>query len=226
LEQQPLYDRVRPNGRPGVFAAWAATNPTTPWPGGETRLGVYKCPSSILPPVIPTSWSVPGNTLSGSLPPRRVWWAGYATNDYKGAGGSCWGDDGVLQKNSEIPGGRNFADIIDGLSNVLMIAESSYVNTQKTSPTFIDDWPVWIGGLGEDEQIRVNGRTTAPVNCGCKRNNWMTWLSDDCAFSTHPGGAMFLLCDGSVHFLSENINIQTYCNMNSVGDGNPLGNWK
>ncbi len=131
-----------------------------------------------------------------------------------------------LQKNSEIPGGRNFADIVNGLSNVIMIAESSYVNTSKTAATTINDWPTWIGGLGEDEQIRTNGRTTAPVNCGCKRNNWMTWLSDDCAFSTHPGGAMFLLCDGSVHFILENINIHTYCNMNSVGDGNPLGNWK
>ncbi len=227
MEQQTVYDRVNPNGRPGVFAAWAAANPTTPvWPGGDTRLGVYKCPSSVLPPVIPSLWSVPGNTLSGALPQQRTWWVGYATSDYKGAGGSCWGDDGVLQKNSEIPGGRNFADIVDGLSNVLMIAESSYVNTSKTAPTAINDWPTWIGGLGEDEQIRTNGRTTAPVNCGCKRNNWMTWLSDDCAFSAHPGGAMFLLCDGSVHFISENINIQTYCNMNSVRDGNPIGNWK
>lgn len=225
IEQQPLYDRVRPNGRPGVFQAWYTTGGGVPWPGGETKVGTYKCPSSILPAIVPASFAIPGNSLSGALPPKRPWWVGYATNDYKGAGGSCFGDDGVLQKNSEIPGGRNFADIIDGLTNVVLVGESAYVNANKTSPTSFDDWPVWIGGLGEDEQIRFNGRTTAPINCGCRRSNWMTWLSDDCAFGMHPGGAMFVFCDGSVHFLSENINIDTWCRMNSASDGNPIGNW-
>lgn len=225
IEQGPLYDRINPNGRAGVFAAWAAVNPTTPWPGGEVSLAVYKCPSSILPKIIPSSWSVPGGT---SAPIHRAWWAGYATSDYKGAGGSCTSDlDGVLAKHAEIPGGRKLADIIDGLSNTLLVAESSYVNSEKppATPTRVTDWPVWIGGLGEDEQIRINGRTGAPINCGCRRANWTTWTSDDCAFSMHPGGAQFAFCDGSVQFLSVNIAMTTYCWLHSINDGNAVSNW-
>jgi len=238
VEQQPLYERVKPNGIPSVFERFHTSSPSPlpipapgptnlPWPGGEVSLGIYKCPSSILPKNIPTSWSVPGNKLSGALPMHRTWWVGYATSDYKGAGGSCFGDDGVIQKHAEIPGGRKFAEIVDGLSNTILVGESAYVNTQQPpmTPTRITDWPVWIGGLGEDEQIRINGRTSAPINCGCTRSDWMRWTSDDCAFGMHPGGAQFVFCDGSVHFISENVAIQSYCSMHAVNDGNPIGQY-
>ena len=220
VEQSALYDRVGPNGLPSVFEQWSQANPTTPWPGAETPLGIYKCPSSILPAIVPTTWSPPGNTF-GALPMHRTWWW-YATNDYKSAGGSCNGDNGPLHKWAEAPGNRRFTDISDGLSNTVMVGESSYVNWNSTR---ITDWPVWIGGLKEDEQIRTNGRTTAPINCGCRRGNWSTWLSDDCNFSMHPGGCMFVMCDGSVQFLSENIAMTTYCNLHGINDGQPVGEW-
>lgn len=227
VEQQALYDRISPNGIPSVFERFHTGSPaplptppstptTQPWPGAETLLSVYKCPSSILPAQVPATFNIPG---MGSRTVHRAWWVGYGTNDYKGAGGSCHGDNGVIQKHLEVPGGRKFSDIIDGLSNVIMVGESSYVNANSTRFT---DWPVWIGGLKEDEQIRINGRTTAPINCGCRRANWSTWISDDCAFSMHPGGAQFTLCDGSVQYLSENIAIPTYCDLHSCNDGNPV----
>jgi prepilin-type N-terminal cleavage/methylation domain-containing protein/prepilin-type processing-associated H-X9-DG protein len=231
VEQTALYDRVSSNGIPSVFRRFHENAPSplgftpgpnnVPWPGAETSLGVYKCPSSILPKVIPANWNFPGR---GNLPVetgmRNTWWRGYATNDYKGCGGSCFGDDGVVQKHAEIPGGRKIAEIIDGLSNTVMVGEAAMVNANNNR---ITDWPIWIGGLGEDEQIRINGRTTAPINCGIKRGNWTTWISDDCAFSMHPGGAQFVFCDGSVHFLSENIAISSYCSMHSIRDGNSIG---
>jgi prepilin-type processing-associated H-X9-DG protein len=169
---------------------------------------------------------VPGNTLSGALPPQTAWWVGYAVSDYKSAGGSCYGDDGIMHKWSEAPGNHPWKDVIDGLSNTLLVGESSYVNTNPQRPDVTRDWPVWIGGLGEDEQVRTNGRTSAPINCGCTRMNWMKWLSDDCNFSMHSGGAQFVFCDGSVHFLSENIAIQTYCDLHSIRDGKALGQWE
>jgi prepilin-type N-terminal cleavage/methylation domain-containing protein/prepilin-type processing-associated H-X9-DG protein len=220
VEQSALYDRVKPNGLPSVFRQWhEVLGNTTPWPGGETPLAIYKCPSSILPAIIPTTWSPPGNTY-GSLPMHRTWWAGYATSDYKSAGGSCMGDNGPIHKWAEAVGNRALADIIDGTSNTVLLGESSYVNWNRTRVT---DWPTWIGGLGEDEQIRTNGRTSAPINCGCRRSDWSTWLSDDCNFSMHPGGCMFVMCDGSVQFLSENIAMDRYCALHGINDGNPIG---
>jgi type II secretory pathway pseudopilin PulG len=221
IEQLPLYERVNPNGLPSVFEQYHRfINPGAgPWPGGETPLPVYKCPSSILPPTVPATWAAPGGP---TLPIHRDWWVGYATNDYKGCGGSCTGNNGVLHKHAEAPGGRLLADITDGTSHTLLVAESSYVNFNSAR---ITDWPVWIGGLKEDEQIRINGRTTAPINCGINRYNWSNWISDDCAFSMHPGGAQFAACDGSVHFIGENIEIQTYCYLHGINDGQAVGSW-
>lgn len=41
--------------------------------------------------------------------------------------------------------------------------------------------------------------------------------------SQHEGGVQFLLCDGSVHFLSENVDYQTFRNLGERADGNVLG---
>ncbi len=43
--------------------------------------------------------------------------------------------------------------------------------------------------------------------------------------SMHVGGAQFLFVDGSVHFLSQNINMQTYQRLGGKADGQPVGNY-
>jgi prepilin-type processing-associated H-X9-DG protein len=41
--------------------------------------------------------------------------------------------------------------------------------------------------------------------------------------SYHVGGAQFLMTDGSVQFMSENIDYPTYCYLGDRYDGNPIG---
>jgi prepilin-type N-terminal cleavage/methylation domain-containing protein/prepilin-type processing-associated H-X9-DG protein len=225
IEQKALFDQINPNGQGGALGAYQRAN-NKPIPGGETVLKMYRCPSSQLPKIVPPLFRLPG---AGSYPPQNAIMTGYAINDYKGAGGACNGrdDDGVLGKIAELPWCR-FAEITDGLSNQLMIGESTIVTGNSrtaASVTVIEDWPIWIGAPNTDESIRINGRTSNPINCGCTPNNMVLALDDDCAFSFHSGGAQFTFCDGSARFISQNISIQTYCNLHGRDDGRTLGDF-
>jgi prepilin-type N-terminal cleavage/methylation domain-containing protein/prepilin-type processing-associated H-X9-DG protein len=243
IEQKNLYDKLSQTtiagqnlfGRFGALELYwqLSGSPATgaPIPGGETIISGYRCPSSTLPPVVPANFVVPGST-AGFIPAGNLWAIGYALTDYKGCGGSPYGDFGVLHKNREKPGGCKFADITDGLSNTLMIAESSYITGNGNDPTLsnpnpirVEDWPTWLGPAGDDEMMRVNGRTNSPINCRCTPNTMQRAINDDCAFSFHTGGAQFAMCDGSVHFLSENISMETYGYLHDRQDGQPVGQW-
>ena len=48
---------------------------------------------------------------------------------------------------------------------------------------------------------------------------------DDCFASQHVGGVQFVFADGSVRFISENINMQTYRNLGDKADGNVVGDF-
>ena len=235
IDQAPLYNTLSASPWWGRFGAtelyWNSIgSPATGAviPGCEKGLSAFKCPSSVLPAYVPSNWTVPGNVVAGSTSTVRQ--IGYPVCDYKTAGGSCWGDDGIIMKNCEVPGGRKLSDVVDGLSNVIMIAESGQVTTNNnptvsTASTGIQDWPTLFVAAGDDECIRVNGRTSAPINNGVSVQRMAASINDDAAFSAHIGGALFCFADGSVHFLSENIDIQTYCNMHSIKDGNPIGDF-
>jgi prepilin-type N-terminal cleavage/methylation domain-containing protein/prepilin-type processing-associated H-X9-DG protein len=222
IEQRALFDKINPNGQAGALRAALNAN-NSPIPGGETPIKTYRCPTSQLPKVVPALWQLPG---ASALPPSSRLMTGYAINDYKGAGGSCnRDDDGVLGKRSELPWTR-FANITDGLSNMLLTGESSYVTgNSTTAPTVVEDWPIWIGGPDTDESIRFNGRTTAIINCQCTPTTMVRAISDDCAFSWHTGGAQFSFCDGAVRFISQNISTTTWCRLNGRDDGQPLGDF-
>jgi prepilin-type N-terminal cleavage/methylation domain-containing protein/prepilin-type processing-associated H-X9-DG protein len=236
MEQQALYDQISPNGQPGIFM-WHVNNGSHPIPGGTVKVAAYRCPSSTLPDMVPATFTLPGAPQFGAKPIRRTQSIGYATSDYKAAGGSCYGDDGIMHKLAELPGYKpiRFAQVLDGLSNTLMVCESSYVTGHSSirglrpenmiDPQRIEDWPTWIGMTGDDEGVRVNGRTNSPINCRCTPTTMASAINDDCAFSHHPGGAMFCLADGSVRFISENVSMSTYCNLHSIADGNPIGDF-
>jgi prepilin-type N-terminal cleavage/methylation domain-containing protein/prepilin-type processing-associated H-X9-DG protein len=222
IEQKAVFDLMNPNGQDGIVRAnFNATGIQIK--GGETVIKTFRCPTSQLPKIVDATWRLPG---AGVLPPSSRTMLGYAVSDYKGNGGGCVNDaDGVLGKRSEIPWVR-FAEITDGLSNVPLCGESSYVTgNNTTAPTVIEDWPLWAVGPGTDESIRYESGTSVPINCRCTPTTMVVAVNDDCAFSWHPNGAQFAFCDGSVKFVSQNVAARTWCNLNSRNDGREVGEY-
>jgi prepilin-type N-terminal cleavage/methylation domain-containing protein len=232
IDQAPKYNQLTTSPWWGVFGAtqkyWVAQgSPATgaPIPGCSDPLTVFSCPSNPLPRIVPQTFTVPGNNAVGNTTP--IWSIGYAVGSYKTAGGAPAGDFGTMHKNCEKPGGVKFAEVTDGLSNVLLVCEATIITT-GSNPTIngntsVQDWPTLFVGAGDDEMIRTNGRTSAPINAFTNPNNWAAAINDDSAASYHTGGAFFTFCDGSVKFLSENISIQTYGRLHDRRDGEPVG---
>lgn len=233
IEQAPLFNQMETylaqtalvtshpnNTRFCIFKGHEANNGGI-IPGGDTIINAYRCPSSVLPAVVPPTFAVPGSP-AGALPPEEAAMIGYALTDYKGSGGGPRDGSGMLPKQADSPGGRLFRDVTDGLSNTMMIGESAYVTTDGAG-TETQDWPTWIGGVDTDESIRFEAEAEDPINGRVSISNMAGAVSDDCAFSYHIGGAQFAFGDGSVHFLSENISLETYGNLGDIADGNVVG---
>src|SRR5262249_53618627 len=117
-------------------------------------------------------------------------------------------------------------DATDGTSNTIMVGE--------ILPNCNDH--NWVGGAfgmngsgnaHASTLVPINDYTTCipqigpPTNPACTdQSNWnYSWGFR----SLHTGGAQFLFADGSVHFLSKNINYQTYQNLGGRGEGNVVG---
>ncbi|MEK6261395.1 MAG: DUF1559 domain-containing protein [Planctomycetota bacterium] len=203
-------------------------------PDGDKAISAYRCPSSILPAQVPDSWVVPGLRAGHpSVPPQSLAMVGYGTMDYKGNGGGDLDGSGMLSKNFESEGGRKFRDISDGLSFTAFAGESAYVTTNLSftaaatgTATRTEDWPTWLGSVNTDESIRYEGESSEdPINGFVNPQRMASARSDDCAFSFHTGGAQFLLGDGSVRFLNENMNITLYSWIHSINDGEVIGDF-
>lgn len=252
IEQTALYNQVDPsgyfeqahgiNGRPmRHMAAAIAGGSATPriqarWAAASTPVPAYLCPSSPMPANAPQEYAVPGYT-GGAIPLASVFHAnqaaGLATSSYKGMGGTPFGDGSIFVKAAE-GRARKFGQITDGLSNTIAVAESSYVRPDGISkpaqpgqiPSRAGDWPVWIGMPATDESMRVTARTSSPINGFTTANRMYYAIDDDCAFSFHVGGAQFTFGDGSVHFISENISMDTYARLGGMNDGEVVGEWE
>lgn len=237
VEQQNLHEGINPQGAPGIFQRQDIFQTYYPGltrvPFGDTIVGTYRCPSSALPDRVPETWFIPGSDRvgGGPVPNYAPWQSGYATTDYKTNGGAQRGNFGVMHKSRE-GGGSPFRDVTDGLSNTVMAAESSYVTSsgsrsarRSTPPTAFRDWPTWIGAMGRggDEQVRTNGRFSNPINANTTPSRMYFATNDDAAFSYHSGGAQFVFCDGSVHFISENIDLLIYDRLYDRRDGEVIG---
>lgn len=126
-------------------------------------------------------------------------------------------NNGVMYLRSSI----RFRDITDGTANTLAAGERD--GDTNASGCWAAAWvgnrnTTGGGPRGSDYTI---GRTSRAINFAVSGGG-----SNSCrqGFSSmHTGGAQFLFCDGSVHFLSENINMGTYQNLSRRADGNVVG---
>lgn len=118
----------------------------------------------------------------------------YAVYNHSRSGNLNNGDAGFYRHS-----GRNFRDVVDGLSNTLAVGEScSKLNGQTMS---LKSWAGCQQSLGGNciDELAISGRW--PIN----DNTGTTDQKGEALSSLHPGGAMVLKFDGSVRFLSENI---------------------
>jgi len=168
-----------------------------------------------------------GATMSGSPTPNTS--SGYGLVAF----------NGVIVP-ADQPGNRvlRIRDITDGTTNTIMVGEQSDYR-RPTGGTPVDARAsnylggAWSGGQGVSiadpastngwtlnlttVRYAINNRsttTTGQAN-GYERNTSFT--------SAHTGGAQFLLADGSVRFISENLNFTTLTRLCDRADGQVIG---
>ena len=105
---------------------------------------------------------------------------------------------------------KSMRDILDGTSNTIVVGEISWTD-RNGNPTRYRAWT--RGG-------QVNQFMAPAKNVARQINADYTALFNDMSFgSNHTGGAQFIFGDGSVSFLSENIDYSILLNTASIGGG-------
>ena len=105
-----------------------------------------------------------------------------------------------------------FADIKDGTSYTIMTGEMQRLDGATDGTTSQDGWA--LGGVATlfTTANAVNGGAAGGLN-----NNFFQSPGSD-----HSGGAHFGLADGSVRFISENVDTNLFNNLGSMADGQPV----
>lgn len=208
LDEAPLYHAFdlgqgfpTTSNTPG-----AATNNTL----SEKSLSKLQCPSD------PNSGAgVPNNNYYG------VQGGGSTPNCKKSTGNRLFYINGILSVNSK----NSTAQATDGTSNVFLLGETRYHLTPTGRPDSIHfSWATgtllntyaapWNTAAAKEQinSIKGDGGTVDTLEMATRLFG-----------SMHIGGCHFALADGSVHFVSENIDLNTYRQLGAMNDSAPVG---
>lgn len=194
MEQQAFYDQLDPGGIPlyqrYVSGATAADKALL-----QQKFGALRCPSD-------TGKDLANSINFGSNDYFDVALTNYvASAGYGGYPTTTNDSRGVFYGNSW----NRFADITDGTTNTFAAGERCY--GQPGSGSHHQHAATWVGvgrnnSYGADATLRTLARNSFVLNFDYAEAGQPQNMGKGCA-SYHPGGANYLLCDGSVHFLSE-----------------------
>lgn len=220
IEQGNLVDQIN--------TLLDSDNPANLAVAGGTVLKAFLCPSDPADEFFPVV-DRNGNTIQ--LP----------TSNYAGIFGygsvtmNAGRSTGVFYRNSRI----RFRDITDGTSNTICVGERKAVHNFVNGADPVDSNTTWYAAvpqvsrpagmmmpmMTEGSGSMILGHVGQPAMMGMmqmhsnpNQTNHIVHFS-----SQHTGGVQFLLCDGSAHFLSENVDYQTFRNLGERSDGNALG---
>jgi len=242
LDQAPMYNLYNSN------VNWfdPLNDPVT-----TTALPVFMCPSVPVAVNVGSTTTVVQALTNNTRTTAPLW----GRNDY----GSCnavrnsvfvlsglpsTGTKDTFGAMGRGPAGVAIAQITDGTSNTMMIAEdagraSQYLTGNKTglnprvgniaygTPNTADGWG-WAdinSGFSLDGSIPTgvqnntanNGTVTGVGTC------WMNCTNDSEMYGFHVGGVMILMADGSVRFISQNLSGQVVAALGTRSFGDITG---
>ena len=231
MDQSPLYNGIDQNIQNSGFVG------NVPFLNGK-QFNTRLCPSSPMSEydLTPHNGGDIGlavahyTGIAGSLPD-----AGVSTRTVTTGVNGSYGRGGVLFFLSRI----RIGDITDGTTNQIVVGEQSdwCIETATGQKRIaVSAWPhsMWMGSA--DQNDRTFNVTTLRHRPGYKQaegghNFYGCATTGVCGNSgmnnpiqsAHVGGVHVLLCDGSVRFLSENMNLPTFLNLGIRDDGTVLG---
>jgi len=206
IDQAPLYNTLN--------FSYATTNSAS-----SSNLTASK---TVLPALLCPSDPTPG--YREDLAATWNWPSGPGATKNKGAAAvTCykgWAGNGVDNSPANAMFERTttsvirMRDIIDGTSNVFAMGEHS--------PSYAP-WCGWISTNGAWTTYRADTRLNGIKLTFPTPNNEEVGGPREAAVSMHVGGGFFLLADGSVHFISENMSSTVYLQIGCHNDGLPTG---
>jgi prepilin-type N-terminal cleavage/methylation domain-containing protein len=220
MDQSPLYNTINPG--PNTMQQVLQNNPALL----QTPLKAFVCPTD----------AGPGGALNTNRP-FSIAASGSATvnlsmSNYVGSNGNA-GDTGVFVNPTQNPQTGSavvrFQQITDGLSNTFFVGERASTNNR-----FAGLWGgltiATVGGTQPADAFSVQGTTLYRMQDG--QSLTAGAFPTQAYSSLHTGGAHFLLGDGTVRFVSENIawtkfgdaaGLATYNRLGDKADGLPVG---
>jgi prepilin-type N-terminal cleavage/methylation domain-containing protein len=248
VDQAPLYVSLSqqaggtaPNTNVPAVGFGCVMNSFSPTlPSLQTKFSFHRCPSDSGEGLL----TIPAGGLNGSAQKNTYI---FGRSNYPGVLGASWHtnsgileSDGAFSENSVV----RFRDFTDGLTNTFLVGERR--SPGMSSGKYVGGDTIWAGsnddlgpGTNWDGIAILQGFATNMGMCAQadKLNLGVPFAPSAGSYqpftsfgSQHVGGAHFLLGDGSVRFISENIATgppktagSTYQNLANRNDGQILG---
>ena len=119
---------------------------------------------------------------------------------------------------------RKISEVTDGLSKTLAIGEFALIDSEATPG--VEWWAKppgavrgWIFGGAPDPGLYASKVLAHPLSAKINRGTDGIPYNHLPMDSFHPGGANFLVADGSVTFLQDDIELETYFRLGTVDGG-------
>lgn len=190
----------------------------------DASISMMRCPSN----TANDTFSVTDLSSNTFQLPTANYVANYGVGNVTSSPGNPVGKGGFF-RNSKI----NFRDMKDGPSNILLLGERRSQHNFNLDVAPVDAYSTWYAAIpnlqrpagmaGMMASMTEAGSSLVLAHVGQMMLMNPNRANHIVAYSSyHEGGINYLMADGAVKFISENVDANLFRNLGQIADGNPV----